>query len=168
MPPSKTKRTATPKQTKPRPPDGLSLVCFQYDEPSVPGTRSGGGSFQIVVRARSYAKALDASKARLRELRATTSLFDTPCTVILDHLIEISGVAEKAALVNYVSKMPVEGGADGDAQILCGVPEQPDLPLPVFGPREKKGEDVEPFVDFGGKAAQDYLSKAIAKNGARR
>lgn len=137
------------------------LACFQFDEPALPDAPRPNGHFQIVVKATTPNKALDLCRARLRELRATTSMFDTPCTIYLDHLIAISDVGEKPTLVNYTHAMFFEGGGQGE--ILCGLPEQPDVHLDVFVTNQKEDEPTPAFLDFGGEHANELLRQAVQR-----
>lgn len=136
----------------------LWLVCFQSDIAGLPDAPQQSQSFQLVVRAKTPKAALDTCRLRLRELRTTSSLFDAPCSIYLDHLIAIEGVSATAALVNYVSKLPSEQGIDGE--ILCAVPEQQDVDVEVFGPRDGEG----PFLDFGGQHANQLLRRMVQGN----
>lgn len=133
----------------------LWLVCFQADHPSLPDAPHDSQSFQLVLRAKTPKAALDACRRRLRELRTSSSLFDTPCSIYLDHLIAIEGVGTTPALVNYVSKLPNERGVVGE--ILCAVPEQKDAQVDGFG---WEGDDG-PFLDFGGQHANKLLRQAV-------
>lgn len=156
---SKSPRTPPRRSSAPKPTaatDGrLWLVCFQADDAGLPDVPHQTMSFQLVLRAKTPKAALDACRRRLRELRTTTGLFDTPCSIYLDHLIAIEGVGSMPALVNYVTKLPSKSGVVGE--VLCAVPEQNDAPVEGF---DWEGDDG-PFLDFGGQHANALLRRAV-------
>ncbi len=149
-------RTTQPTEAVPASDGRLWLACFQADDAGLPDVPHQTESFQLVLRAKTPKAALDACRRRLRELRTTTGLFDTPCSIYLDHLVAIEGVGSTPALVNYVSKLPTSGGAVGE--ILSAVPEQEHGQVEAY---VWEGDDDGPFLDFGGQHANDLLRRAV-------
>lgn len=160
-PPAPKPKPRTPRSPRPRSKERLWLACFQFDESAPPGIHCSHGRFIVAVRTTTARKALDLCRARLRHLRSTTRLFDSPCTIFLDHVIAIPDTSTTPALVNYSRTVYFDRGGEGE--ILSGVPEQEDLDgeLQTFGPAEEKDKPLEAFLDFGGQRANDALPAAM-------
>lgn len=141
------------------------LACFQFDEPGLPGTIRPHGYFQIVVKAATPDRALVLCRCRMRELRDTTTLFQRPSTIYLNHIIAITDTGEKPVLVNY--SQSVHYGEGDYGEILCGLPEQPDLMVDVFGPPDHEGEAAPVFLDFGGQHANELIEQMTQRRATR-
>lgn len=116
------------------------LACFTLRD-----TDDREGSFQVVLVAPSASVALKRLKERLKELRATTTLFSKGCEIYLERLLDIT-IDGKPALVNYVSGLkPVE-----TTFLYCAVPEQEDVEIDVYGPKAEDADEyeLEPFLAF--------------------
>lgn len=131
-------------------PSGLYLGCFDFERP---GDSDWNGSFQVVVQAASPNDAAERMRKRLRTLRTTTSLFDEPCTIVLNGMIHLVGSFDEGVLVNW------RAGTDA-VEILCMVPEQPEHHHKGYEPARENGAEEEPFLDFGGLALRKALTSA--------
>jgi hypothetical protein len=140
----------------------LFLGCFFFDRPGEP---EHTGTFQLVVEASSPDQAADRCLARLRKLRAETTLFNDPSTIYLEGLIRLTGSFVDGLLVNYECR---QRPAPPDWQIGCLIPEQDDHDAASFGREPKKNGDMEPFVDFGGQKYAKDLEAAAAKRAGTR
>lgn len=129
---------------------GLYLGCFDFERP---GDSDWNGSFQVVVQAASPNDAAERMRKRLRTLRTTTSLFDEPCTIILNGMIHLVGSFDEGVLVNW------RAGTDA-VEVLCMIPEQPEHHQKGYEPARENGAEEEPFLDFGGLALRKALASA--------
>lgn len=150
--PSKHKPRTSTKQAKR--PDQLWLACFEQDEP---GDDPRIAMFQVVLRAATAQEADQKCRVFLRRLRISTSLFDRPCTIYLQHFVKFAGEFKKPLLVNYSSWTR----PDTWGEILCAIPEQNTEDAESYGPRSRKDEIAEPFLDFGGEAIMKTIRDAM-------
>ena len=142
-----------PKKTAPSGP-ALYLGCFQFDEP---GELNYDGTFQMVVQASTPKQAVDRFRARLRKLRTTATLFDSPVTIYMEGFIALRGAFEDGLLVNWESG---QSPTAPHARITCLIPEQDDTDAEGYGFGSDEDGPMEPFLDFGGKTVARALAAA--------
>jgi hypothetical protein len=97
----------------------------------------------MLVQAPDAATALELCEARLKALRANTTLFSDPCTILLRSAIRVPATIRECLLVNYVS----EDRPKMSRAIACALPEQ-DADLDVYGFEPDDAGHLAPFVDF--------------------
>lgn len=86
----------------------------------------------MAVRARTPKAASDLCGARLRELRSTTSLFDTPCTIYLECIVALDEVGAKPAFLDF-------GGKHAMQLLERAVRREPAARLPALPPGRRRG-----------------------------
>jgi hypothetical protein len=166
--PKKTNVKARPGNVREGSEKSLYLGCFYFDEI---GEEEYSGTFQMLARASDPEAALDLFRIRMRKLRTTSDLFDNPVTIYLDGVLDLAGSFENAVLVNYRTEardevsvtvsniLPMQSGHEVLAH------EAPAGSLKE-AESSKDGQDVVPFVDFGGFAFRKAVERA--KNPARQ
>lgn len=139
----------------------LYLGCFFFDEP---GEQDWTGTFQIVVEATSPEDAVERFYEKLEGLRKAGTLFEKPITIYIEGLIKLSGTYKSGLLVNWLSGVSPPAP---HVELTCLNPEQAEEnEAEVYGysPSGKKkkedGEDIEPFLDFGGEELRKQLEKS--------
>ncbi len=135
----------------------LYLGSFDFVEPGEPQRM---GTFQILVEASDPERAVSRFRTRLRELRTTTSLFDSPTTIYAWGFIELGGSFKNGLLINYESRPAPEF----DQVLHCLIPEQKH-DCQEYGIGSGEDGDSEPFIDFGGVEFGKALARAKRKPG---
>ncbi len=120
------------------------LGCF-----SVEGVDEEYTSFQMLADAADVDAAVQGFRARLKELAKESTLFDRGGDVILEYVLDVSGPLLRPALVNMVSGKPAPEGF-----VFCGVPEQPDSTIEMYGQGDEDADryEPEPLITFKPKA----------------
>jgi hypothetical protein len=152
---SRKKPIKKPPKKKVLPPEpALYLGCFNFERP---GETDREGTFQMVVQASTPKQALDRFRARLRKLRTTTTLFDSPVTIYMEGVIALRGSFDDGLLVNWESG---EAPPLPNVRLMCLIPEQDDTEAESYGIGPEEDGDVEPFLDFGGRTVARALAAA--------
>jgi hypothetical protein len=136
----------------------LYLGCFFFDRYREDDDHTG--TFQMVVSAQSPEQAIERFRKRLRFIHRLGTVLTSPSTVFLEGIVPLAQPFEEAVLVNYESRP----SAEFEYQLTNMTPEQGIKGLGFLQIAHDDERDIQPFVDFGGKAHLRVLEAARKLN----